>query len=355
MAARADRVGRVGRWGLALVAPRWALAIGDDPGQPGRAGSDLVALFGAVLVALHLRALVAAGWLTAEFGLGVGGRAMAMVLSRAFTADLAFLIAGAGLVFVAGGSRRALGRAFDLACVAAIPLIVVEGVAIAIGQVAGTPPILGLAATAIGYGWSGSLLALALLQMRRAPRPVAAPPPVARRGGGAGWALVGAIAIALVASGAWVGRHLDQLRPLTEGDAPPPVALPAIAADGSLGPTLALDSLRGQVVIVELWATWCAPCREAMPGLIALAAREAPRGLRLLAVNLDDPVAAAKLAARERWELPLYWGDAEVSERFGVSTIPHAVVIDRAGVVRGVFRGDPAGAAALATSLLAAP
>jgi thiol-disulfide isomerase/thioredoxin len=346
-------VGRLGRWGLALVAPRWALAIGDDPRQPGRAGSDLVALFGALLVALHLRALVAAGWLTAEFGLGVGGRAMAMVLSRAFTADLAFLVIGAGVVFALGGARRALGRAFDLACVAAVPLIVVEAVAIGVGQLIAPPAPLGLIATGIGYAWSGSLLALALIQMRRAPRGVLVAPGIAARGTWAGRGVAAGLALGLVLGGAWIGQHLDQLRPLSEGDAPPSVPLPAITADGSLGPPITLGALRGQVVLVDLWATWCQPCRAAMPGLVALGQRDAGRGLRVVAINLDDPVAAAKMFADAHWDVPLYWGSAEVSERFGVSTIPHAVVIDRAGVVRGVFRGDPAGAEALAERLLA--
>jgi hypothetical protein len=168
--------GRLERWGLALAAPRWALAVADDPRHPGRAGSDLLGLLGLSLLAVHLRGLVAAIWIGLVFGLGAGGHAVLMVLSGAFTADLAFLVIGALVVWLAGGPRRALGRAFDQACVAVVPLVAVQVAATAVVHALDVrvPAPVGLGLVAVGYAWSGSILALALVQMRRTPRPVEA-------------------------------------------------------------------------------------------------------------------------------------------------------------------------------------
>jgi len=168
--------GRIERWGLALGAPRWALAVADDPRHPGRAGSDLIALFALSLLAVHLRGLVAAGWIGVVFGVSAGVHAVLMVMSSAFTADLAFLVVGALIVWALGGPRRALGRAFDQACVAVVPLVVVQVVATAAVHALGiaVPAPVGLGLVVIGYAWSGSVLALALIQMRRMPRPVEA-------------------------------------------------------------------------------------------------------------------------------------------------------------------------------------
>jgi thiol-disulfide isomerase/thioredoxin len=344
------------RLGLALAAPRWALAVADDPAEPGRAGTDLLLLFLLLLFGAHLRALVGAGWLAAVAGAGVGGRALLAVVSRAYTADLAFLIIGAGVLWVAGGPRRALGRAFDLACVALVPVLAVEVIATAVVQGIGVaaPDWVGGLVTLCAYSWSGALLALALVQLRRAPRAIEAPADIAARGRRAGWGLIIALSIGAALQGGWIARHADQLRPLAAGDEPPELVLPRIRPGGALGERVALPSLRGKVVVVEMWATWCKPCLASMPELSALARRDAARGLEVLAVNLDDPAKARALFDDQGWGMTLLYDDAGAADRWGAQTIPHAVVIDRAGVVRGVFRGDPDGAAALAERLLAA-
>jgi thiol-disulfide isomerase/thioredoxin len=348
--------GRIARWGLALVQPRWALAIADDPRHVGRAGTDLLALFALVLVAVHLRALVGAGWLGAAVGLGVGGHALAMIASQTFTTDLAFLLVGAVIVFAAGGPRRALGRAFDLACVAVVPLVALEAIATGAVRALALPsaPMLGVAITMAGTAWSGTLLAFALMQMRRAPRELAPPVERTTRGARAGWGTTAVLGAALLLNGTWVARHLDVLRPLTDGDAAPELNLPSVGKGGALGAKITLAQYRGKVVMIDLWATWCVPCLRAMPEMADLQRHDAARGLVVIAVNLDDPARARAIFDEPDHQYPmtLVFDDAGVAERYGVGSIPHVVVLDRDGVVRGVFRGDPGGAAALAETLL---
>jgi thiol-disulfide isomerase/thioredoxin len=346
--------GAIARYGLAITAPRWALAVADDPAEPGRAGTDLLVLLLGLVVAVHLRALVGAGWLAVAVGWGIGLHGLLAVASRAFTTDLAFLLIAAIVIFAAGGPRRGVGRAFDLACVAIVPLVAVEAAANAIIHALdlATPPAVGLLVSIAGTTWSGAIVALALVQMRRAPRTIEPAPEVVPRARASGWGLAAVLAAGVAIQGAWVARNLDLLRPLTAGDAAPELSLPRVGQGGALGERVTLASLRGQVVVVDLWATWCKPCLASMPSLAALADRDRARGLEVLAVNLDDAGAARALFDDKRYPMTLVFDDSGAADRLGVTTIPHAVVIDRRGVVRGVFRSDPEGAAALAEQLL---
>ena len=76
----------------------------------------------------------------------------------------------------------------------------------------------------------------------------------------------------------------DELRPLEPGD-----LAPAFRAARITGDTLELASLKGQAVLLNLWATWCIPCREEMPALQTLYTEAAARGLRVVGVSIDAP------------------------------------------------------------------
>lgn len=93
-----------------------------------------------------------------------------------------------------------------------------------------------------------------------------------------------------------------------------------------------------QPVLVDFWATWCGPCIKAMPKLETLARRYKGE-LEIIAVNLDDVAAARQLWDSRGYSMTLVADDGDASRRYGVSTIPHTVLIDRAGVVRHVARG----------------
>ena len=169
---------------------------------------------------------------------------------------------------------------------------------------------------------------------------------------GVGWAIVFAIALLFAKSAADVASSWNTLKPLEAGRVAPPFELPRIAADGTLSADLvSLESLRGHVVVLDFWATWCAPCRASMPLLEEVAARYPE--LRVLSINVEgeERAAAAKEMADElAASLTLISDSGEVAGRYGVTTIPHLVVIDRDGTVRWAQRGFPgrdAGEAAL--------
>jgi thiol-disulfide isomerase/thioredoxin len=99
-----------------------------------------------------------------------------------------------------------------------------------------------------------------------------------------------------------------------------------------------LADLKGKVVVVEFWATWCPPCREAIPHLVEL--YEAERGNGLVVVSLtDEPREKVRGFARDKkMSYPIGLGSAS-SMDYGVNGIPMAFVLDRGGKV--AWAGHP--------------
>ncbi len=331
--------GLLARIGLAVVRPRWALAVASDRRVAGRSGTDLIALIAIVLLATQLRALAGAVWL----GVAVDGNLAVGVVTRILTGalvpDLSFLVIGALVLWLGAGARRNLGRAFDLACVAAIPLFLVSLAAAVVTRAldAQLPAAALWSVTGVAWAWSGALFALAWRPARMAPRATPPPPRTivvsARR---AGWGVMALAVLGAALHVVWIARNLDLIRPVAEDELAPTFALPEIGPGGERGPVLTLG--RGRVTVLDFWATWCGPCIKAMPKLEALAAQHPD--VDVIAINLDDAAAARALFERHGWiKLRLLADDGEVSQRYNVSTIPHSVVIDRGGVVRHIVRG----------------
>jgi thiol-disulfide isomerase/thioredoxin len=115
------------------------------------------------------------------------------------------------------------------------------------------------------------------------------------------------------------------------------------AVSGVFPPSIA--ALRGRVVLLDFWATWCVPCRIVAPKLGALQARYGAQGLTVLGVSTEDAQDVASFAQR----LPVRYAVAadrhgETTRSYGVASLPTLVVIDKRGVVRDVSIGyDPAG------------
>lgn len=107
------------------------------------------------------------------------------------------------------------------------------------------------------------------------------------------------------------------------------------------GPNLRLAEQRGQVVMVNFWATWCAPCKQEMPHLNALYDKYRSAGFVLLGVNVDDdPAKAAAEAAKLGIRFPVLLDSAKsVSKAYALAAMPTTVVIDRDGQVRHVHQG----------------
>lgn len=140
-------------------------------------------------------------------------------------------------------------------------------------------------------------------------------------------------------------------------------ARPAIARHalrGLDGRTVTVASLRGEVVVLAFWASWCAPCRRELPELDRLHAELAPRGGRVLAVSIDqDPENARRFARRLGLGLPVYHdGPDGLARTLDLAAIPFTMVLDRDGTIAHVAAGgDPKALAALAAEArrLAAP
>lgn len=114
------------------------------------------------------------------------------------------------------------------------------------------------------------------------------------------------------------------------------------AADGR---NVRLGELRGQVVLVNFWATWCSPCREEMPQLDKLYQKYHGSGFTLLGVSVDDDANNAQAVARRLGvTFPVLLDtDKQVSKLYDLATMPSTVLIDRDGRVRYLNRGYHAG------------
>ena len=116
---------------------------------------------------------------------------------------------------------------------------------------------------------------------------------------------------------------------------------PNFASKSDSGRNVRLSELRGQVVLINFWASWCSPCRQELPLLNKIYTQYRAAGFMLLAVNVDDNRKDAE-AMLKRLELrfPTLFDDAKaVAKLYGVDTMPATLVIDRDGRVRYVHRG----------------
>jgi peroxiredoxin len=133
----------------------------------------------------------------------------------------------------------------------------------------------------------------------------------------------------LVASLAWAAQTLS-------GPAP---GFTLTSRDGA---QVSLASLKGNVVMVNFWATWCVPCRQEMPHLQALYERYHDLGFELLAVNVEKD----KAAEVSKWldETPvtfpvLFDPNNQVTKLYKVQTMPSTVLVARDGTMRFIHHG----------------
>ncbi|MDX2410474.1 MAG: TlpA disulfide reductase family protein [Woeseiaceae bacterium] len=118
-------------------------------------------------------------------------------------------------------------------------------------------------------------------------------------------------------------------------------AAPDFALKNSSGDNVRLSEYRGDVVMVNFWATWCGPCRQEMPLLDELYSRYERVGFSLLGVNIDDDSRKAMNMVSELGvSFPvLFDARKEVSKLYKVEAMPVTVLIDREGTVRYVHHG----------------
>ena len=120
------------------------------------------------------------------------------------------------------------------------------------------------------------------------------------------------------------------------GAATPDFALPA--RDGS---TVKLSELKGQVVMINFWASWCGPCRQEMPLLDQMYKKYKPLGFTLVGVNVEpDSTDAEGYLKKTPVTYPILLDkENKVSSLYDVSAMPSSVIVDRKGRVRYVHHG----------------
>lgn len=116
---------------------------------------------------------------------------------------------------------------------------------------------------------------------------------------------------------------------------------PDFVLKSATGENLRLSEYRGDVVMINFWATWCGPCRQEMPLLDELYGRYQRVGFNLLGINIDDDSRRAMAMVNELGiSFPvLFDEDKKVSKLYEVETMPLTILLDREGTVRHVHHG----------------
>ncbi len=125
-------------------------------------------------------------------------------------------------------------------------------------------------------------------------------------------------------------------RPLLHKPAPP------LVRNDLQGHPVDLTALRGHVVLVSFWATWCAPCQVEMPRFVDWQTRFGSQGLQIIGVSLDDEEAPVRaLTAQRGVNYPIVMGDAKLANSWGgILGLPVTFLIDRQGRVAARFKGE---------------
>ena len=121
---------------------------------------------------------------------------------------------------------------------------------------------------------------------------------------------------------------------------------PGFELKSSSGKPVSLSSLKGQIVLVNFWASWCGPCRKEMPILEQLNHQYHNKGVTLVGVNVEPDSGAANdwLKATPVSFPILFDVDSKVSKLYQVEGMPNTVILDRKGNVRYIHRGYQPGA-----------
>ena len=148
---------------------------------------------------------------------------------------------------------------------------------------------------------------------------------------------IGAVVLIVAGAIAWGATHYlrKELFPVQLGSKAPDFT--AFTLD-SVPRQKSLSDYRGQVVMINVWATWCLPCRVEMPSIEALNKSYGPKGLKIVAVSIDDPGTEATIRAFVKqygltFEV-LHDPKGQISDLYDITGYPETFILGRDGVIR---------------------
>jgi peroxiredoxin len=171
---------------------------------------------------------------------------------------------------------------------------------------------------------------------------------------------LGGLALALAAHGALASP--EAMKALGIAEMRQPAAAPEVTVPTLAGAPVAMKDLRGKLVLVNFWATWCVPCQWEMPLMDTLYKAYEDRGFVVLAISLDqgDPDRVRSFVKDKRLTFPVGLDPQhEVARKFGITGLPASLLVGPDGSIKGVTYGpkewDGKEARELIASLLPAP
>ncbi len=126
-----------------------------------------------------------------------------------------------------------------------------------------------------------------------------------------------------------------------EGRTPFPASAPDFTLKTLDGQEMTLSKLRGRVVLLDFWATWCGPCRESIPHLVHLQKTYQEKGFEVIGMNMDKGDAETVRHFVKSMDIPyiITVTSDEVSRNYGVTALPTTILIDKEGRIRQKFLG----------------
>jgi cytochrome c biogenesis protein CcmG, thiol:disulfide interchange protein DsbE len=162
----------------------------------------------------------------------------------------------------------------------------------------------------------------------------------------------------LVAALAWIFASADRASVSTAGEIPAPregFLAPDFSLQTPEGETVSLSELRGQAVLVNLWATWCPPCRAEMPAIQKLYDEYKDQGFMVLAVNMtyqDNPQSVLPFTRENNLTFPILLEETgEMARKYELRSLPSSFFVNRDGIIQEVVIGGPMSEALLRTRI----
>ncbi|MBL8088079.1 MAG: TlpA family protein disulfide reductase [Chthonomonas sp.] len=119
--------------------------------------------------------------------------------------------------------------------------------------------------------------------------------------------------------------------------------LPAFSMKDLAGKTHTNKSLKGKVILLDFWATWCGPCKQASPMMQRLHTKYAKRGLVAIGANAfeksEDKSFAEGYRKEHKYTYTFTFGNSKLADSWGITGIPYFVLVDKKGVVQWIGRG----------------